>query len=166
MYLTVWLPESAVVAAPAALAAARFAPIFHRIDKGEGGAKAYLAVFADLPVGLDVALRLIGEIVDLPDVRMGINGRRVVSVTKFWNALLCYRDSLWEQDKEDYCARQADRVGEAAGCPVWTCQARCQFICACCFQVVRKSGAPPVADQLREIALQAEVEWCPNLQLP
>lgn len=162
--LTVWIPESDAATFPSVRILARLAPVFD--TEGEGTPRTYVAEFPDLPEYLDQAIRLIGEVINLPGVLVTIEGRAVANLTQFWSALLCYQNSLGEHDRQAYCARQADRVGEAAGCRVWTCQARCQFICTRCLQVVRKSGAPPVSDQLRQIAIEAEVEWCPNLRLP
>jgi hypothetical protein len=95
---------------------------------------------------------------------MWINGRRVENPTKFWTALLCYADSLREPDPRAYCQRKSARLSDVAGCPSATCVSHCQFICTRCLAVTRESGAPPVSVQLRTIALQAEVEWCPNLR--
>jgi hypothetical protein len=97
-------------------------------------------------------------------VRATINRREIANLTKFWSALICYRESLWEENPQTHCARQANRVGDEAGCPVRTCHARCPFICARCLQVVREQGAVQVAEQLRQIAERAEVDWCPNLR--
>ena len=164
MRLSVSIPETKAANFSAARILAQLAPVFE--IAGEGEARTFLASYPDLPKDLDLAVRLIGEIISLPNVQATINSRPVASLSKFWSALLCYRDSLGEHDKQAYCARQADRVGEAAGCPAWTCQARCPFICTRCLQVVRREGAPPVSDQLKAIAVLAEVDWCPNLRLP
>jgi hypothetical protein len=164
MDLTVWIPQSAAASSPSLFGLARMAPVL-RIES-ERQIVAYVAVFPHLPRSLDAASQLLGEAVNHPSVRVTINGRRVASVTRFWSALLCYRDSLEEQDPLAYCARQAARVGGEAGCPDQTCMAHCQFICTRCLQVVRESGAPPVRAQIHDIAVRAEVEWCPNLRLP
>lgn len=164
MHLQVRIPESETAAAPVARILARLAPDFHA--EGEGKALAHVATFPNLPDYLDVAVRLIGEAINLPGVQMTVNARPVVNPTKFWSAPLCYRDSLAELDPKAYCARLSARLGSVSGCPDRTCVSHCQFICTRCFGVVRETGAPPVSAQLREIAQQAEVEWCPNLKLP
>ncbi|MBI4400497.1 MAG: hypothetical protein HY581_02555 [Nitrospirae bacterium] len=164
MQLSVWIPESDAATFPTARILARLSPAFH--TEGEGKERAYVATFADLPEYLDQAVRLIGEVINLPGVRVSINARPVLSLTKFWSALLCYRDSLREQDPQAYCMRRAARLGDAGGCPDRACLSHCQFICTRCLQVARESGAPPVSAQLHAIARQAEVEWCPNLCLP
>lgn len=164
VHLTVRIPQCEATAFPAALSLARSAPAFH--TEGEGNKRTYVATFDDLPRLIDLAVQLIGEAVNVPSVRVRINERDITRVGKFWTALLCYRESLHAPDPLSYCARQAARVSDAAGCPDRTCLSHCQFICTRCLAVVRESGAPPVSAQLRTIALQAEVEWCPNLRLP
>lgn len=164
MNLTVRIQESDAAKLSTARILARLAPAFH--TEGEGKALAHVATFADLPDYLDVAVRLIGEAINLPGVQMTVNARPVVNLTKFWSALLCYRDSLLEPDPKAYCARLSARLSSLSGCPDQTCVSHCQFICTRCLGVVRETGAPPVSTQLQRIALQAEVEWCPNLKLP
>lgn len=161
--LSVWIPESGATAFPAARILARLAPAFH--VESEGKARAYVATYGDLPEHLGQAVQLIGEVINLPGVRVSINARPVVNLTKFWSALLCYRESLREQDPQAYCRRRAARLSDAGGCPDRACLSHCQFICTRCLQVTHESGAPPVSAQLQAIAVQAEVEWCPNLSL-
>jgi len=110
--------------------------------------------------------RLIGAASELPDVQASIDERPVKSLMKFLSALRCYRESLVELDPQAHCTRQAARIGDAGSCPDRACVAHCQFICMRCLQVVREIGAPPIRSQLKAIAIQAEVEWCPNLRMP
>lgn len=165
MDLSIWIPESDDMAAQAALSLARQAPAC-RILTGQGARRTHLAVFADLPRSLDLAVRLFGEAINLPAVRATINGRPVENLTKFWTALICYHESLGEQDPQAYCLRRTGRLGKIDGCPDRACLTHCQFICTRCLQIVRESGALPASAQLQTIARQAEVEWCPNLTLP
>ncbi len=162
--LTVRIPETEAAVLSAAIPLAHLAPRYQLIE-AEGVPRAHLAHFPDLPAEIYQAARLIGEALNLPQVSVTVNSRSVVNLSKFLSVLLCYAESLGEQDKEAYCSRQADRIGEAAGCPVWTCHARCPFMCARCLQLVRNAGAPPVEEQLRAIAVLAEVDWCPNLKI-
>ena len=164
MHLQVRIPESETAAAPVARILARLAPAFHTEEEGE--ALVSIATFPDLPEYLDPAVRLIAEVISLPHARITIDARPVANLTKFWSALLCYRDSLLELDPKAYCARLSARLSSLSGCPDRTCVSHCQFICTRCLGVVRETGAPPVSTQLQRIALQAEVEWCPNLKLP
>ncbi len=161
--LTVRIPETEAALLSAAIPLAHLAPRYQLIET-EGAPRAHVAHFPDLPAEIYQAARLIGEALNLPQVSVTINSRSVVNLSKFLSVLLCYAESLGEQDTEAYCARQADRIGEAAGCPVWTCHARCPFVCARCLQLVRNAGATPVEEQLRTIAVLAEVDWCPNLK--
>jgi hypothetical protein len=162
MRLSVWIRETDALAQPNILGLIRAAPIH---IEGKGKERAYVATFGNLPMSLDLAVRLISEVSQLQNVRVTMNDRAVANLNKFWSALLCYGDSLTEPDPEAYCAQRAARVGDADGCPDQKCMSHCQFLCTRCFQVAREKGMPPVAEQLRAIAVQAEVEWCPNLRL-
>jgi hypothetical protein len=164
MQLTVRIPESDTERCPTARILAMLAPDFH--TEGEGRERVYVAAFADLTADLDPAARLIGEAINLAGLRVTVDGRPVGNLTKFWSALLCYRDSLREPDPRAYCARLATRLSSLSGCPDRACVSHCQFICTRCLGVARETGAPPISIQLREIAMQAEVDWCPNLILP
>jgi hypothetical protein len=103
---------------------------------------------------------------ELPDVQVSINDRPVESLTKCLSVLRCYHESLTELDLQAHCARQVTRIGDVGSCPDRACVSHCQFICMRCLEVVREIGAPPVRAQLKAIAIQAEVEWCPNLRMP
>ncbi len=164
MNLVVRIPESASASFPDVLALARLAPSF--TVEGQGLDRTCAAIFTDFPESLDLAVRLIGEVINIPDVWVSINARRVVSLTRFWSALICYRESLDEPDSHAYCRRKSAKFSDVAGCPDRACLSHCQFICTRCLGVVREPGAPPVSAQLLAIARQAEVDWCPNLKLP
>jgi hypothetical protein len=125
----------------------------------------YAAVFDNFPQSVDLVIRLLDGACDLRDVRITVDARPVLSRTKFHSALLCYRASVGMPDQGAYCARQAARIGDAGGCPDRACVSHCQFICSRCLAVARERGAPPISVQLREIARQAEVDWCPNLRI-
>ena len=127
---------------------------------------AYVAIFPDLSLSFDLVERLIEAAAELPDVHVLIDERPVESLTKFLSVLRCYRESLIELDPHTHCARQVARIGDVGSCPDRACVSHCQFICMRCLQVVREIGAPPVCAQLKAIAIQAEVDWCPNLRLP
>jgi hypothetical protein len=110
--------------------------------------------------------RLIEAAAELPDVKVSIDDRPVESLTKFLSVLRCYRESLIELDPRAHCARQVARIGDVGSCLDRACVSHCQFICMRCIQVVLVIGAPPIRAQLKAIAIQAEVEWCPNLRMP
>lgn len=163
MRLTIAIPESQIVEAPAVLRLVRMAPACE-VEADEEG-PAYVARFDDFPQSVDLAARLIEGACDLRGVRITVDAQPVLSRTKFYNALLCYRESMGVPDQEAYCARQAAKVGEAGGCPDRACMSHCQFMCSRCLGVAREQGAPPISVQLQAIARQAEVDWCPNLRM-
>jgi len=164
MRLALRIPQSESETLPLVLSVARSAPVFR--TETEGRTPAYTAIFPDLSLSFDLVERLIGAASELPDVQVSIDERPVNSLTKFLSALRCYRESLAELDPLSHCARQAARIGDAGSCPDRACVSHCQFICTRCLQVVREIGAPPIRSQLKAIAIQAEVEWCPNLRMP
>lgn len=164
MRLALRIPQSESEALPLALSLAHSAPMFR--TETEGRTSAYTAIFPDLSLSFDLVERLIAAAAELPDVQVSIDERPVESLTKFLSVLRCYRESLTDLDPQAHCARQAARIGDVGSCPDRACVAHCQFICARCLQVVREIGAPPVRAQLEAIAIQAEVEWCPNLRMP
>lgn len=163
MLLRVQIPEADAVSNPVALSLIRWVPATYVEREGEDRVR--VAVFANLPKSLDVAIRLIGEAVEMPRARVSVNDRPVASINKLWSALNCYRESLAEPDRQAYCARRAATVSDVGACPGKACISHCQFICTRCLQVSRELGAPPVSAQLHQIAVQAEVDWCPNLRL-
>lgn len=164
MRLALRIPQSESETLPLVLSVARSAPMFRM--ETEGRTPVYMAIFPDLSLSFDLVERLIGVAAELPDVQVSIDERPIKGLTKFLSALRCYRESLADLDPRAYCARQAARIGDAGSCPDRDCVSHCQFICTRCLQVVREIGAPPIRAQLKAIAIQAEVEWCPNLRMP
>ncbi len=164
MRLALRIPHSKSEALPLVLSLYRSAPMF-RIET-EVRTMTYVAIFPDLSLSFDLVERLIEAAAELSDVQVLINERPVESLTKFLSVLRCYRESLTELDSQAHCTRQVARVGDVGSCPDRACVSHCQFICMRCLQVVREIGAPPVRDQLKAIAIQAEVDWCPNLRMP
>ncbi len=163
MRLALRVPHSKSEALPLVLSLYRSAPMFR--TEMEGRTRAYVAVFPDLSLSFDLVERLIEAAAELPDVQVSIDDRPVESLTKFLSVLRCYHESLTELESQAHCARQVARIGDVGSCPDRACVSHCQFICMRCLQVVREIGAPPIRAQLKAIAIQAEVEWCPNLRL-
>ena len=157
------IPEAQILAAPAVLRLIRMAQASDMESDDEG--PAYVANFEDFPQSIDVVAQLIWESADPNGIHITIDGRPVVSPVKFYNALLCYRESLGAPDPKSYCAQQAARVGDAGECPDRACLSHCQFMCSRCVTVSRDRGAQSIAKQLVELARQAEVDWCPNLRV-
>ena len=164
MRLALRIPQSESEALPLVLSLAHSAPMF-RTEK-EGRTLVYTAIFPDLSLSFDLVERLIEAAAELPNIQVSIDERLVESLTEFLSVLRCYRESLAELDPHAHCARQVARIGDAGSCPDRACVSHCQFICTRCLQVVREIGAPPIRSQLKAIAIQAEVEWCPNLRIP
>jgi hypothetical protein len=162
--LSIAIPEAQLLEAPAVLQLIRKAQASDMVADDDQG-PTYVAYFEDFPQSVDVVAHLIWETADPNGIRITIDGRPVVSPVKFYNALLCYRESLGGPDAAAYCAQQAAKVGEAGECPDRACLSYCQFICSRCVGVSRERGALPVSVQLQGIARQAEVDWCPNLRI-
>jgi hypothetical protein len=179
MNLIVRIPGSASQSVPHAIGLARMAPGFMHdvrggydyrtmntlfMREGHGEDCSDVAIFPDLPQSLDVAIRLIEAVVDIPNIWVSMNARRVAGITKFWSVLICYRDSLDAPDPRQYCAGTSKRFTDIRGCPDHACLSPCQFICIRCMDVERDRGAGSVRAQLDALAVQAEVDWCPNLR--
>ncbi len=163
--LTIWLPELALLEAPAVVNLARVASAFRFVRQGEQGG-GYLAEFPDMVESLHEVVMLMEGAVKIAGISMTVKGRPVARPVQFWSAVLCYWESVGESDKAAYCLKRSAKVGDAAGCPNHACLSHCQFICTRCVGLVAERGAPPMGSQLLTIARQAEVDWCPNLALP
>lgn len=163
MRLSIAIPEAQILAAPAVLRLIRMAQASDMEADDQG--PAYIACFEDFPQSVDAVTQLIWESADPHGIRITIDGRPVVSPVKFYNALLCYRESLGVPDPAAYCAQQAAKVGDAGECPDRACLSHCQFICSRCVGLSRDRGAQSIVQQLAELARHAEVDWCPNLRV-
>jgi hypothetical protein len=161
--LVVALPESDTEAFLTAIGLARRAPVFETL--GTGAERSYRATFPDVIQSLDVAIRLVGEASQCPGARVTIEDREVASLSRFWSALLCYRESLAEPNPPDHCLRFSARLTQFAGCPDQACQSPCQFLCTRCVSLAQDRSGPSILEQLKELAREAEVAWCPNLRL-
>ena len=155
------IPESEAEALSQALVLARKAPILE--TKGDGKSKTQTAIFPDLTASLATVVPLIGELTNLPGARVTINEREVSSLTRFWTALICYQESLAEPNPHDHCLRFSARLNQFGGCPDQTCLSPCQFLCTRCIGLAQGKSGASLEAQLKELARQAEVDWCPNL---
>ena len=155
------IPESEAEALSQALILARKAPILETRRDGQGSTQT--AIFPDLDASLATVVPLIGELTNVPGARVTINEREVSSLNRFWTALLCYRESLAEPNPHDHCLRFSARLNEFGGCPDQTCLSPCQFLCTRCIGLTTGKGGRSLESQLRDLARQAEVDWCPNL---
>ena len=162
--LVIHIPRSTTELFTHLLPLAKLAPIFSVKGVGEGAV--FVAVFPDLPRSIDLGIRLVDEASKVEGPWISVNGRRVMRPTRFWTALLCYRGSLAEAGARAYCAGQARRVADVGGCLERSCLSHCQFISIRCHAVSFDCGGGTIVfAQLQAIAIQAEVDWCPNLRL-
>jgi hypothetical protein len=162
MYLIVRIPRSASQSFPHAIELARMAPSFTR--EGHGDDWSDVAMFTELPQSLDLAVRLIDAVVDIPDVWVSMHAKRVAGITNFWSALIHYRESLDALDPRQYCAATAKRYTDVRGCPDHAWLSPCQFICPRCIGVERHRGAESVQAEVQALAVQTKVDWCHNLR--
>lgn len=163
MRLTIAIPETQMVEAPALLRLVRMAPACD-VEAGEQVAL-YVARFDDFLTSVEVVARLIEETWDLRGIRITLEGRQIVRRVNFYVALRCYHQSLGAPDAAAYCLQQSAKVGAGRGCPDRSCASHCQFICSQCVGVARDQGMQLVPMQLLEIARYAELDWCPNLHI-
>lgn len=157
------IPESEAEAFSHALVLARKAPILE--TKGDGKGKTQTAIFPDLTASLATVVPLIGELTNLHGARVTIDERQVSSLTRFWTALICYQESLAEPNPHEHCLRFSARLNQFGGCPDQTCLSPCQFLCTRCIGLATGKGGRSLEAQLADLARQAEVDWCPNLEL-
>ena len=155
------IPESEAEALSQVLVLARKAPILE--TKGDRQGRTQTAIFPDLAASLATVVPLIGELTNLPGARVTINEREVSSLTRFWTALICYQESLAEPNPHDHCLRFSARLNQFGGCPDQTCLSPCQFLCTRCIGLAQGKSGASLEAQLKELARQAEVDWCPNL---
>lgn len=160
--LTMRFPAAACESAPALLALARRAPQFRA--SGTDAAASYEAAFSDVTEALDPVIELVGEAQKSSDVTVMVDGRAVSSLTRFWSTLLCYRESLGESDPHHHCLRHSARLNQFSGCPDQTCLSPCQFLCTRCLGVAQGKSGAALVSTLKDLARQAEVDWCPNLR--
>jgi hypothetical protein len=118
--LSIAIPEAQLLEAPAVLQLIRKAQVSD-MEADDDQGPTYVAYFEDFPQSVDVVAQLIWETADPQGIRITVDGRPVVSPVKFYNALLCYRESLGVPDGAAYCAQQASSVGGAGECPDRSC---------------------------------------------
>lgn len=147
-----------------ALIFARQAPSF-TVEESDGK-KFAIAIFPSLPTGIDVAIELIGEALQLSNAWASINSKRMSGLVKLWQRLSCYRESLEVEDHSRYCLDKSAHFNYLVGCKEYQCPVPCQFICTPCMRL-EQAGLPVVTAERSRIAAElAEVDWCPQLQFP
>lgn len=163
MNLVVHVPDDTTDESASALSVARRAPTFTLEWKDDR--RIAVAVFPSLPDGIDVAVQLVGEAVRVPGAWASVNARPQSSLTRLWQRLACYRDSLAADDPARYCVGKSAHFHTLVGCAGRRCPVSCQFICTPCLQASQESGTPVPARSYETAAILAEIEWCPRLNL-
>ena len=164
MNLVVHIPYRADPESDSALSLARHAPSFTMEWVNEE--KMAIAIFPSLPAGIDKAVQLVGEAIRLSGAWASINSKPVSSLTKLWQRLTCYRESLDADDPLEYCRKKSALFNTLVGCEADRCPVPCQFICGPCMKMEQEGTVVPAADRFVVAAELAEIDWCPRLRLP
>ena len=163
MNLVVHIPYRADEESSRVLSLARQAPSFTM--EWVDDRKVAIAIFSSLPAGIDQAIQLVGEAVRLSGAWASINSKRISSLTKLWQRLNCYRDSLNAPDRERYCLEKAAFFNSLVGCEGHRCPVPCQFICTPCMRMTQDQSTIDVENRFEVATELAEIAWCPNLNL-
>lgn len=164
MNLVVHIPYRADEDSSRALSLARQAPSF-TMEWGSDQ-KVAIAIFSSLPVGIDSAIQLTGEAVRLPGAWASVNSKRISSLTRLWQRLVCYRDSLAAHDSAYYCKEKSALFNTLVGCEAHRCPVPCQFLCTPCKDMVEEGATIHQEKRFEVAATVAEIDWCPSLKLP
>ncbi len=164
MNLKVYIPHQIAETNSSALSLAQRAPFFTVEQMDEKPVN--IAQFPLLPERLDDALQLVGEAIQVSGAWASMNGRLVSSLTRLWQRLECYRESLVAADPARYCRERTRWFNALVGWDAHRCPAFCQFLCTPCLEM-GPGGAPvPLAQRFEVAAVLAEIDWCPHLNLP
>lgn len=163
MNLVVHLPYDATDESESALSTARRAPTF-AIEWVKDRRMA-VAIFPALPAGIDLAVQLVGDAVRLPEAWASVNATPLPSLTRLWQRLVCYRDSLGSPDAARYCLEKSAHFHSLVGCEEHRCPVSCQFICRPCLGMAEDTLATGTRTY-HAAAVSAEIDWCPRLNLP
>lgn len=161
MNLVMHIPHRMTEEDSGALSLAQRAPAF--IMELAGAERVCIATFPDLPKGIDLALQLIGESVCIPGAWASVNARPMSNLTKLWQRLECYRESLLAADAHRHCTEKSDLFHTLVGCEVSRCPVSCQFLCTPCRLMIQDDLDPALSVSAVDAATFAEVEWCPHL---
>lgn len=164
MHLVVHIPYQADEESSRAVSLARQAPSFTMEWTGSG--RMSVAIFPSLPTGLDLAVQLVGEAIQIPGARASINARPLSTLTKLWQRLNCYRDSLKAPDRQRYCLEKTAFFNALVGCEGHRCPVPCQFICTPCMRMTQDQSTIDVENRFEMATELAEISWCPNLRMP
>ena len=124
-----------------------------------------IAIFPSLPTGLDLAVQLVGEAIQIPGAWASINARPLATLTKLWQRLNCYRDSLNAPDRQRYCLEKTAFFNTLVGYEGHRCPVPCQFICTPCMRMTQDQSTIDVENRFEVATELAEIAWCPNLNV-
>ncbi|HLZ34569.1 MAG TPA: hypothetical protein VKP13_11160 [Nitrospira sp.] len=163
MHLVVYIPHRTDEESSLALSLARQAPSF--TVEWANDHKMVIAAFPSLPEEIEAAVRLVGEAVRLAGAWASMNSKPVSSLTKLWQRLACYRDSLECEDPVRYCREKSALFHTLVGCEQHLCPVPCQFICTPCMRVEQEGMLVMPGNRYSLAAELGEVDWCPRLNL-
>jgi hypothetical protein len=130
------------------------------------GERVGVAMFPSLPNKIDLALQVLGESIRIDGAWASVNSKRMSNLTKLWQRLACYQESLAVHDPGDYCRTKSSLFNSLVGCEAPRCPVPCQFICTPCMGMALV-GAMIDPEKRFEVAVAlAEIDWCPGLKLP
>jgi hypothetical protein len=164
MHLVIHIPCRPDDESAQALSLARQAPSF--TIEWVGDRKVAIAIYSSLPAGIDEAIRLVGEAVQLPGAWASMDSKRVSSLTRLWQRLSCYRDSLDVDNAKRYCREKSALFNTLVGCEEHDCPLPCQFVCTPCMKMKQEGTAVIPANRYKVVVELAEIDWCPRLHLP
>jgi hypothetical protein len=164
MILVVHVPSDATDESAGALSLARRAPLF--ATEWIDGVRMAVATFPSLPSGIDLAVELVGDAVRLPEAWASVNATPLSSLTKLWQRLICYRDSLGAVNPVQYCLDQSAHFHALAGCEGHQCPVPCQFMCTPCLELrTQEARLILPGKRYKTVAAIAEIDWCPRLRI-
>ena len=107
-----------------------------------------IAIFPSLPTGLDLAVQLVGETIQIPGAWASINARSLSSLAKLWQRLNCYRDSLDSPDRGALLSGE----NSVSSIPWWGVKdigvlSPCQFICTPCMRMIQDQSTIDVENR-------------------
>jgi hypothetical protein len=164
VHLVVHIPHRTDEESSRALGLAQQAPSF--TIEWEDNDKMAIAIFPSLPEGIEAAVQLVGEAVRLAGARASMNSKPVSSLTKLWQRLACYQDSLNVADPVRYCLEKSSLFNTLVGCEAHRCPVPCQFICTPCMRMEQEGTTVNPVNRYHVAAELGEIDWCPRLKLP
>ncbi len=162
--LIVHLPYGVDEDSARALSLAQRAPSF--TVEWTGHRRMAVAIYSSLPNGLNEAVQLVGESVRLPGAWASLNAKPLSSLTGLWQRLSCFQDSLRAPDAARYCHERSALFHQLVDCAAQRCPVSCQFMCRPCLTQELANQRASHTERWRLAAVSAEIDWCPQLQLP